>query len=68
MNAIIVPVNNVRFYCLSFTNKQSALFYQAMFTSFICFLDTLYLKIPNLQPILFVTQDQKIAPVEKEEY
>lgn len=55
MNAIIVPVNNVRFYCLSFTNKQSALFYQAMFTSFNCFLDTLYLKIPNLQPILFVT-------------
>lgn len=52
MNAIIVPVNNVRFNCLSFKNKQSALFYQA---SFNCFLDTLYLKIPYLQPILFVT-------------
>lgn len=52
----IVGVN-----CLSFTNKQRTTL-QSIATSVNCFLDTMYLKIPNLQPNLFGdTRKTKIA-------
>lgn len=67
MNAIIVQVNNVRFYCLSITNKQSAPFYKALLHHSTVFLIHCTSKYPfyNQSPCDIA---QKIAQIEREDY
>lgn len=65
MNAIIVQVNNVRFYCLSITNKQSAPLYKALLHHSTVFLIHCTSKYPIYNQSYIA---QKIAQIEREDY